>query len=95
MSSTEEIKESLEHAIHILKGILDDVNTGDYTPEKAALDAENLMMTDGLDYISVLLDYADESLSEHTYRFVEEFTKTEGREPTEDEIAKFRENASK
>jgi hypothetical protein len=28
-------------------------------------------------------------------RFVEEFYKTENREPTEDEVAKFRENAGK
>lgn len=32
-------------------------------------------------------------LDEETARFVEEFTKNEDREPTEDEIAKFRENA--
>jgi hypothetical protein len=36
----------------------------------------------------------EEQLDELTEEFVEEFTKNENREPTEDEIAKFRENAS-
>lgn len=35
----------------------------------------------------------EDDLDEETARFVEEFTKSEDREPTEDEIAKFRENA--
>jgi hypothetical protein len=33
-------------------------------------------------------------LEDETARFVEEFTKNEGREPTEEEVAKFRENVS-
>jgi len=59
MSSLSEVKESLEHAVHVLNGILDDVKTGVYTKEQAALDAENLMMTEGLDFISCLLDYSE------------------------------------
>jgi hypothetical protein len=37
---------------------------------------------------------AEDELDELTEQFVEEFTKTENREPTEDEVDKFRENAS-
>lgn len=37
---------------------------------------------------------AQDELDELTEQFVEEFTKNEDREPTEDEIDKFRENAS-
>jgi len=36
--------------------------------------------------------FIKDDLDEETARFVEEFTKNENREPTEDEIAKFREN---
>ncbi|NDB56884.1 hypothetical protein EB001_00295 [bacterium] len=37
---------------------------------------------------------ANDDLDELTEQFVEEFTKTENREPTEDEVDKFRENAA-
>jgi len=37
---------------------------------------------------------AADELDELTEQFVEEFTKNEDREPSEDEVAKFRENAS-
>ena len=57
--SLQRVKESLEHAVHALAGILDDVKTGTYTTEHARLDAENLMMTEGLDFISCLLDYSE------------------------------------
>lgn len=53
------IQQSLEHAIHVLTGVLDDVKTGNYTQEQAAMDAENLMMTEGLDFISAIADYAE------------------------------------
>ena len=52
-------KESLENAIHVLSQILSNMNSGTYTKEQAALDAENLMMTDGLDFISCILDYSE------------------------------------
>lgn len=53
------IKQSLEHAIHVLTAVLDDVKTGDYSQEQAAMDAENLMMTEGLDFISAISEYAE------------------------------------
>lgn len=37
---------------------------------------------------------ANDDLDELTEQFVEEFTKNENREPTEDEVDKFRENAA-
>lgn len=59
MSSLNDVQESLEHAIHVLSGILEDVKSGNYTQEQAALDAENLMMTEGLDFISAIADYSE------------------------------------
>lgn len=59
MSSTlDDVQESLEHAIHVLNGILADVKAGTYTHKQAELDVETLMMTEGLDFISILQDYA-------------------------------------
>ncbi len=57
--SFERMKESLENAIHVLSQTLSNVNSGAYTKEQATLDAENLMMTDGLDFISCILDYSE------------------------------------
>ena len=54
-----EVKASLTHAIHVLQGILDAVNSGTYSPEQAELDVENLLMTEGLDFISTLQDYSE------------------------------------
>ena len=54
-----DVKASLTHAIHVLQGILDDVNSGTYSTEQAELDVENLLMTEGLDFISTLQDYAE------------------------------------
>jgi hypothetical protein len=59
MSSLNDVKESLEHAIHVLSGILEDVKSGTYTPEQAYKDADCLMMTEGLDFISAISDYAE------------------------------------
>lgn len=58
MTTVEEVQTSLEHAIHVLTGILDDVKKGDYTTDLAMQDVENLLWTEGLDYMSVLADYA-------------------------------------
>ena len=54
-----DVKASLTHAIHVLQGILDDVNSGTYSTEQAELDVENLLMTEGLDFISTLQDYSE------------------------------------
>jgi hypothetical protein len=56
----QDVKESLTHAIRVLQAILDDINTGTYSTEQAGLDVENLLMTEGLDFISTLQDYAEE-----------------------------------
>lgn len=64
MSSLNEVKESLEHAVHVLNGILDDVKGGTYTKEQAAIDYENLIMTEGLDFTSIILDYSESEDSE-------------------------------
>ena len=54
-----DVKASLTHAIHVLQGILDDVNSGTYSTEQAELDVENLLMTEGLDFLSALQDYSE------------------------------------
>lgn len=59
MSNLDDVKASLEHAIHVLTAILDDVKGGTYTKEQAALDYENLIMTEGLDFTSIILDYSE------------------------------------
>ena len=43
--------DSLTSAIHYYNGILDDIKAGNYTPEKARQDAENLMFNEGNDII--------------------------------------------
>ena len=54
-----DVKESLTHAIRVLQAILDDVNAVTYSSVQAELDVENLLMTEGLDFISTLQDYAE------------------------------------
>ena len=56
----DELKASLEHALHVFQGILDDVSSGEYTKDKAKRDIENLECNDGIDVMSVLSDYAGE-----------------------------------
>ena len=56
---TAELEESLTHAVHVLQGVLDDVKSGTYTKEQAEMDYENIMNTEGLDFMSVLKDYAE------------------------------------
>jgi len=57
-TSLDDVKESLEHAIHVLNGILEDGKAGNYTQEQAELDVESLITTEGLDFVSILQDYA-------------------------------------
>lgn len=57
-TSLDDVKESLEHTIHVLNGILEDVKAGNYTQEQAELDVESLITTEGLDFVSTLQDYA-------------------------------------
>lgn len=54
----DDVKESLEHTIHVLNGILEDVKKGAYTQKEAELDVENLLFTEGLDFVSILQEYA-------------------------------------
>lgn len=51
----ENLKTSLESTIHILQGILDDINRGVYDRGKAEQDYENLMFSDGIDFMSCIL----------------------------------------
>jgi hypothetical protein len=49
----------------------------------------------GWEILEVLLSIEEDEMNEEGERFVEEFYKNENRPPTDDEVAKFRENASK
>jgi hypothetical protein len=60
----DEIRKSLEHTIHVLNGILNEVKAGTYTKEQAALDVEDIMAHEGFGYVSALLDYADGATDE-------------------------------
>lgn len=53
-----DLGESLKHAIHILNGILSDIELGEYTQEQAQTDYENLMWNEGIDYMSTLQSYS-------------------------------------
>ena len=53
------LKVSLENTIHILQGILNDVNRGLYNTAKAEQDYENLMFSDGVDFMSCILDVVE------------------------------------
>jgi|688.fasta_scaffold1000481_2 hypothetical protein len=61
------------------------------TPDELPL----LMTEDGEDFVVLSIDEYEVRNDDEADRFVEEFYKTENREPTEDEVAKFRENAGK
>lgn len=87
---------SLKHIIHYANGVIEDINAGTFTPAEARRTAEEMICSEGFDFVSAIEDYgmlANED--EEVERFVEEFHKTENRLPTSDEVAKFRENASK
>jgi len=53
-----DIGESLKHAIHILTGILGDIELGEYTQEQAQADYENLMWNEGIDYMGAIQSYS-------------------------------------
>jgi hypothetical protein len=56
--SLEDLQDSLQHAIHILQGILDDIENNEYTQEQATLDYENIMYNEGIDYMTALESFA-------------------------------------
>lgn len=63
MTTVEEVQESLEHAIRVLAAIVEDIKKGDYNPDKGMEDVENLLWTEGLDFMSVLADYAETGIA--------------------------------
>jgi hypothetical protein len=56
---TASLKESCQSTIHILQSIIDDIDNGTYTIEKAEMDYENLMWNEGIDFISAVGDIAN------------------------------------
>jgi hypothetical protein len=56
--SLEDLQDSLQHAIHILQGILDDIEGNGYNQEQARLDYENLVCNEGIDYMTALESFA-------------------------------------
>lgn len=55
----EELNKSIDHTIHILQAIKEEITAGKYTPEVAQVDYENLMFNDGIDFISIIGDIAN------------------------------------
>jgi predicted glycosyltransferase len=56
--SLDDLKDSLSHAIHVLQGILDEIEENGYSQETAKADYENLVWTEGIDFYSALEGYA-------------------------------------
>lgn len=54
-----ELKDSCQRTIHILQSIIEDIDNGTYTVEKAEADYENMMWNDGIDFMSCVGDIAN------------------------------------
>lgn len=50
--------DSLIHAIHYLSGVLDEISDGSFTTDEAARTAEDLICSEGLDFLSAMEHYA-------------------------------------
>jgi hypothetical protein len=58
------LHESLSHASLVLGAIKDEIESGSYTRQSASNDAEAVTMTEGLDFISALMDVAEDECAE-------------------------------
>ena len=58
------LHESLNHAIQVLSSIRDQVDAGTYTRMNAIEDAEAVAMTEGIDFVSALMDVAEDECDE-------------------------------
>jgi hypothetical protein len=56
-SSLEDLLESLDHAIHYLVGIRDEIVAGAFAQDDALLTVEDMICSEGLDFVSALEDY--------------------------------------
>lgn len=54
-----ELKQSCQSTIHILQSIIEDIDNGTYTIEKAEMDYENMMWNDGINFMSCVGDIAN------------------------------------
>jgi hypothetical protein len=54
-----ELKESCQSTIRILQSIIEDIDDGTYTIEKAEMDYENMMWNDGINFMSCVGDIAN------------------------------------
>ena len=54
----EDLQDSLQHPIHILQAILDDIEKNGYNQEQAKLDYENIICNEGIDYMTALESFA-------------------------------------
>lgn len=55
----EQVLASVEHAIHNLYGIKLEIMQGEFTQERASITADEMMFVEGLDFISIIRDYAE------------------------------------
>ena len=58
----EELTESIESTTRILSAILEDVKTGIYGPEQAAMDYENLMFNESVNFMSIIQEISELSI---------------------------------
>ncbi len=59
MELQSQLLESIEHQIHWLNGIRNDIKAGTYTREQAGLDYENAINTEGFDWLSTLMELSE------------------------------------
>jgi hypothetical protein len=83
--------DSHENELYDSFGHLDELVFFYTTPDELP----RLLTEGGHDFHVISVDEYEVRNDDEADRFVEEFYKTENREPTEDEVAKFRENAGK
>jgi len=53
----EHIIESLKHIVHYANGVLADINAGKFTPAEARRTVEEMVTSEGFDFISAIEDY--------------------------------------
>lgn len=54
-----DLLESIQHLVHIVNGIADEIMSGKYEGDQARLDYENLIYNDGIDVFTALEEVAD------------------------------------
>lgn len=51
------IIESLKHIVHYSNGVIEDINAGTFTPAEARRTVEEMICSEGFDFVSAIEDY--------------------------------------